>query len=139
MREELRRILKGKTESESVGLLLRLVQTAFAYQVDREQFGRERTLFSEETLSFPYSDCEDRAILFSYLVRSTLGLEVIGLAYPGHVATGVALNSGSAGTQVKWKGKEYTICDPTYVYADPGKGMSKFEGVTPKVIETAAW
>ena len=78
---------------DAVNVLLRFVQTGFSYLTDSEQFGREKFMFPEETLSYPYSDCEDRSFLFAYLVSSLLGLDVIGLDYPGHVATAVKFSS----------------------------------------------
>lgn len=55
----------------------------------KDQFGREKYFFAEETLFYPLSDCEDRAIFFAILIRNLLGLDVIGLDYPGHIATAV--------------------------------------------------
>jgi hypothetical protein len=90
-------LVSGRSEVEAVNLLLRFVQTAFDYQTDDDQFGREKYMFVEETLSYPHSDCEDRAILFSFLVRRLTGLEVVGLHYPGHLATAVLFNNAVRG------------------------------------------
>lgn len=127
-------LVKGRTEAEAVDLLLCFVQLGFGYQVDEEQFGRERSLFPEETLFYPSSDCEDRSILFAYLVRELLGLEVIGLDYPGHIATAVKFSSEVPGDYVVFGDKKYTICDPTYLNARVGMGMPRFKGVDPRVI-----
>ncbi|MDW7680249.1 MAG: hypothetical protein SCK70_06770, partial [bacterium] len=86
-------IIEGKTEVEAVNILLRFVQLAFEYQTDEYQFNREKIFFAEETLFYPFSDCEDRSILFAYLVRELLGLKVIGLDYPGHIATAVKFST----------------------------------------------
>ena len=51
----------------------------------------------DEPLFYPYSDCEDHSVLFAYLVRELPGLEVIGLDYPGHVATAVRFSRVSRG------------------------------------------
>lgn len=120
--------------AQTVNLLLCFVQTAFSYQVDDQQFGREKFLFPEETLFYPYSDCEDRSILFAYLVRELLGLEVIGLDYPGHVATAVRFSEEVPGDFVLCQGRKYTVCDPTYINATLGMGMPQFRGVDPQVI-----
>lgn len=130
----LKPILEGKSEAEAVNILLRFVQTAFGYRVDDEQFGREKSLFADETLFYPFSDCEDRAILFAYLVRRLIGLEIIGLDYPGHVATAVKFSSEVKGDYVRYQNKNFMICDPTYIDADFGMPMPKFKGITPKVI-----
>ncbi len=127
--------LQGKTELEAVNFLLRFVQTAFKYETDDQQFGREKYLLPEETLFYPASDCEDRSILFSYLVRKLLNLDVIALDYPGHLATAVRFNGNIAGDVVNYAGKKYVICDPTYINADAGMCMPQFKNINPKVIK----
>lgn len=131
----LKPLVAGKPNREAVGLLLRFVQTAFAYQTDAEQFGTERWLFVPETLHYPHSDCEDRSILFAWLVRRLLGLEVVGLDFPGHVATAVDFGDEEVpGTFVRYRGRRYVVCDPTYVNADPGMAMPRFKGTRPEVV-----
>ena len=76
---ELRPYLQNKTEVEAVQFLLSIVQESFEYKTDDEQFGREKYFFTEDILYYPFSDCEDRSIFFSHLVRKLLGLEVVGL------------------------------------------------------------
>jgi len=127
-------IIEGKTEAEAVNIILRFVQTAFEYATDQEQFATENFLFAEETLFYKYSDCEDRSILFAYLVREMIGLEVIGLDYPGHIATAIRFNSRIKGDAVDLAGKTYTICDPTYINANIGQCMPQFLSITPKPI-----
>ena len=53
-------------------LLLHYLHRAFPYKTDEAQFGVERTLFAEEMFHYPYSDCEDRSILFARLVRDLM-------------------------------------------------------------------
>ncbi|GAB6081695.1 hypothetical protein JCM30471_06090 [Desulfuromonas carbonis] len=132
--DALRPLVEGKTESEAVNLLLRFVQTAFSYQTDDEQFGKEKYLFVDETLFFPYSDCEDRSILFSFLVRRLTGLPVVGLHFPGHVATAVRFSGKVPGDSVVIAGERYTICDPTYINANIGMAMPQFRTVNPEII-----
>ncbi|MBM3280951.1 MAG: hypothetical protein FJY95_23165 [Candidatus Handelsmanbacteria bacterium] len=135
--EGLRPLVTGKPETEAVNILLRFVQTALNYQIDEEQFGREKSLFLEETLFYPYSDCEDRSILFSYLVRNLLQLEVIGLSYPGHVATAVRFSSEVEERDfVRYNQKRYAVCDPTYVNASWGMAIPQFKSIVPKIIAT---
>jgi hypothetical protein len=131
---DLKPIIEGKSEVEAANILLRFVQTAFEYKNDWAQFGREKPFFAEETLFYPYSDCEDRAILFTYLVRQLLGLEVIGLDYPGHSATAVKFSTEILGDTVEYQGSTYLVCDPTYINANIGQCMPKFVGVEPDVI-----
>jgi hypothetical protein len=118
----------------AVDVLLCFVQTAFAYRTDEEQFGRDRPLFPEETLYYPYSDCEDRAALFAWLVRSLLSLPVIGLHYPGHVATAVQFPGPAEGATVTHAGRLYTICDPTYIDATVGMCIPAYANRQPEII-----
>ena len=127
--------VQGKSELEAVNFLLRFVQTAFKYETDDQQFGREKYLMPEETLYYPASDCEDRAILFSYLVKNLLGLKIIALDYPGHIATAVKFSSKINGDAVEYNGQRYIICDPTYINADAGMSMPEYKGVAPEVIK----
>lgn len=130
----LKPIVEGKTEGEAVNIIMRFVQTAFKYKTDDGQFGREKYLLPDETLFYPYSDCEDRSIIFAYLVNKLVGLEVVGLHYPGHMATAVRFNDDIEGDWVRYKGKKYIVTDPTYINADIGNAMPQFKKVVPKVI-----
>ena len=132
--DALRPLLKERSETESVDLLLHFVQTAFKYETDDEQFGREKPFFPEETLYYPGSDCEDRAVLFSFLVRNLLGLEVVGLDYPNHVATAVRFKGDVNGDQVVYQNRKFVICDPTYINADYGMCMPQFKNIKPGII-----
>jgi len=132
--EDFKPIIEGKSEIEAANMLLRFVQTAFSYKTDDAQWGREKPLFAEETLFYPYSDCEDRSVLFGYLVRNLLGLEVIGLDYPGHIATAVKFGTDVKGDCVSYGGKKYLICDATYINANIGQCMPRLKDVQPKVI-----
>jgi hypothetical protein len=129
-----RPIVQGKTEQEAVNMVLRFVQTAFDYKTDPEQFGREKPLFPDETLFYPFCDCEDRSILFAYMVKSLFGLDVVALDYPGHIATAVKFSGGISGDSIQFRGATYTICDPTYINADIGVCMPQFKSVNPNVI-----
>lgn len=131
----LRKAIEGKTELEAANIILNLVQTGFQYQIDQEQFGYERPLYPDETFFYPYSDCEDRSILFSCLVRELLGLEVVLLDYPMHIATAICFNQPVEGDYVVVNGKNYVISDPTYTNAKVGRCAPRFKTVSPKVIQ----
>jgi len=132
---QLGKIISGKTETEAVNVLLRFVQTAFEYKTDDDQFGEERALFAEEALFYAANDCEDRSILFSYLVRKLVKLDVIGLHYPGHVATAVRFTDEiRGGDQIMYKQKAYLICDPTYINSNIGMAMPQFKTAKIDVI-----
>ncbi len=130
------KLIEGKGEVEAVNLLLRLVQKGFDYKIDQTQFGYEKVMLPEETLFYPYSDCEDRSILFSKLVNDLLGLEVVGIKFPEHLATAVVLKSRlSGGTSFVKDGKRYYIADPTYLGADVGMIPPRYKGVGFEVIK----
>ncbi len=132
----LRNSIAGKNKPEAANILLHFVQTAFEYATDDEQFGEERPLFADETLFYPYSDCEDRAILYSIVVRELLGLDVVLLHYPGHLATAVCFDTEVYGDYMTIDGKRYIVCDPTYINADIGQAMPQFKRTAAEVIKT---
>ncbi len=134
MLSALRPLVENRSETEAVNILLRFVQTAFPYQTDDQQFGREKYLMPEETVFYPNSDCEDRSILFTYLVIHLLGLRVIGLDYPGHIATAILFTTPVTGKTISYKNMNFTVCDPTFVNADAGMCMPQYQDVEPKII-----
>ncbi len=134
LQKQLAAHMQGMSEQQAVNFLLRFVQTSLKYETDDEQFGEENYLFPEESLFYPYSDCEDRAILFAWLVNSLLKLDVIGLDYPGHVATAVNFNESIAGDSVTYKGKKYIVSDPTYINANAGMTMPELKKYKPEII-----
>ncbi|MCF7859751.1 MAG: hypothetical protein K9N07_10600 [Candidatus Cloacimonetes bacterium] len=119
-------IIKGKSEHEAVNMMLRFVQTAFPYKLDKDNFGREKVLFPEETINYRYSDCEDRSILFAYMVSNLTELDIVGVDYPGHVCTAIAFSNELDGKFIKHNGMKYYICDPTYINANIGESMPEF-------------
>ena len=131
---ELKAAIEGKTQAQAANVIIDFVQTAFEYKTDDEVWGYERTFFPEETLYYPYCDCEDRAILFSRLVRDLLGLDVILVYYPGHLATAVCFSEDVAGDHLVVRDKKYVICDPTYIGASIGMTMPGMEGQDVKVL-----
>lgn len=131
---QLRALIAGRSERDAANFLIRFVQRAFAYKTDGEQFGREKPLGVDETLLYPYSDCEDRSILFAALVRELLGLEVVGLLYPGHMATAVRFRQDTSGDAVLVGNERWVVSDPTYIGADVGSAMPQFKAVVPEVV-----
>jgi hypothetical protein len=131
----LKKITREMSEQEAANFLLAFVQNSFKYKTDREQFGTERYLFAEETLFYPYSDCEDRSVLYAYLVQEILGLEVVGLIFPGHAATAVRFSGRVDGDYITYMGRKYIICDPTYINADIGMLLPQYKSKTVQVIK----
>ncbi len=128
-------LVNGKSEAEAANLLINFVQTGFQYATDQEQFGYEKPFFVEELFYYPYCDCEDRSVLYSYLVRNLLKLDVVLLDYPNHIATAVCFNENVSGDFVTVGGKKYVVCDPTYIGASIGKAMPQFKNVAAKVLK----
>ena len=134
LQKQLAAHMQGMSEQQAVNFLLRFVQTSLQYETDEQQFGEENYLFPEETLFYPYSDCEDRAVLFAWLVQSLLKLQVVGLDYPGHVAAAVHFSESVSGDSVNYQGKRFVVTDPTYINASAGMTMPNFKQYKPTVI-----
>lgn len=130
----LKYLITGKTELEAANLILNFVQTGFAYKTDDEQFNAEKYFFPDDNLHYPFCDCEDRSVLFARLIGKLLNLEVIGLEYPGHMATAVAFSSEIQGDHILINEKKFTVCDPTYINAPVGYTMPQFQNVKPTII-----
>lgn len=131
----LKNAVQGKSQHETANMLLNFVQTAFVYEYDDKVWGGDRAFFAEESLYYPYCDCEDRSILFSRLIRDLLGLKVVLVYYPGHLATAVEFTEFVTGDYISLDGRKFVVCDPTYIGAPVGKTMLGMDNHTAKVIE----
>ncbi len=121
-------------EASKVNFLLAFVQNAFPYLTDDEQFKREKFMLPDQVIHYPACDCEDRSVFFAYLVRALIGIDVIGLEYPGHIATAVKFSKDQQGDFLMFKGAKYTVADPTYINAPYGMTMPDFATQMPKMI-----
>lgn len=130
----LKKEIRGMSQLDASNRLLDFIQTAFVYEYDDKVWGTDRAFFAEETLYYPYCDCEDRSILFSRLVRDLLGLKVVLIYYPGHLATAVNFTDYVKGDYIMINNKRYVICDPTYIGAPVGLTMPKMDNTNAKVI-----
>ncbi|MBP5771811.1 MAG: hypothetical protein J6W75_10735 [Bacteroidaceae bacterium] len=146
--------LKDLPEDEQVCRLLSLIQPrdttygvnpwqSLVYRYDDVCWGGDRAFFPEETLYYPYSDCEDHAILFSRLVRDLIGLKVLLVYYKapesagGHLAAAVHFNqTPSMGNSdaFSYDGEIYHICDPTNWDPRPGVSMNGMNYKAAQVI-----
>lgn len=115
----LRTAIDGIQAWEAVNMLLNFVQTSLEYGYDTEIWGRDRPFFADESLYYPFCDCEDRSILFSRLVRDLVGLDVVLIYYPNHLAAAVYFPGGATGDYVILGEKKYVICDPTILSGAP--------------------
>jgi len=131
----LKRVIAGKSKTEAAAMLLNFHQTSFGYMTDGQQFGYERPLFADENFFYPYNDCEDRAILYALLVKELIGLEVVLLHYPGHLATAVHFLENVTGDYLIIDGKKFVVCDPTYIGANIGMAMPDYKNVNANVIK----
>lgn len=135
--QKLNELKKQYSATQFIDILLNFVQTAFDYKTDAQQFGYEKYFYPEEVIAYPYSDCEDRSALFSWLVTTYTDAKVVGLQYEGHIATAVYFgdNVDMEGDKFSYAGKKYYVCDPTYVNASIGMTMPQFKGKMPKIIK----
>lgn len=128
-------ILDGKDEIESVNILLSFMQQAFGYKTDKYAYGTERYMFADEVLHYQFSDCEDRSVLFAYLVKTLLNKDIIALGFPGHMATAIDFGFQTQGSHLSVNGKYYYVADPTFFGAPVGIIMSSVNGEKAKVYE----
>lgn len=131
---KMREKINGLGQLDAVNRILNWVQTAFVYEYDDKVWGGDRAFFAEETLYYPYCDCEDRSILFTRLVRDLLGLKCILVYYPGHLASAVCFTESVNGDYITLDNERYTICDPTYIGAPVGLTMPDMDNQKASVI-----
>ncbi len=121
-------------QEQSVAFILRFAQQAFTYKTDFDAYGFERPMFVEQTILLPYSDCEDRAIMLSQLYRETLGMNTVGLQYPGHISLGV--DYPGKGDFYTVQDHKFFVTDGTYFYAHPGMSQPSFKNAQAKILLT---
>lgn len=132
--KQLRAQLGDMDPLKAADKLLAMIQFSFPYQVDDEFHGFEKPYFFEECLYYPKSDCEDRAVFYSYLLWNAFGLESQLIAYPGHEAASLKADKVWGGTAHYWNdGRKFFISDPTYLGAPTGQCMNRFLDVEPSV------
>lgn len=131
---QLRNLTAGKSSLEAVERILNWIQTGFVYEYDDKVWGGDRAFFAEESLYYPYCDCEDRSILLTRLVRDILGLKCLLVFYPGHLAAAINFPTDVQGDYIMYGGKRFTITDPTYIGAPVGRTMPDMDNSSAKVI-----
>ena len=132
--KQMQKIIKGKKEVEAVNMILRFVQTSFKYKTDLNNFSYEKVLFPEETIYYNFSDCEDRSIMFTFLIKKLTNLDIVAVKYKNHLASAVAFNSSISGSSFMYKNKKYLISDPTYINANVGMVMPQYKNSRFKII-----
>ena len=131
---QLKQAMAALTQTEKVMVLLDWVQNAFVYEYDDKVWGDDRAFFADESLYYPYCDCEDRSILFTRMVRDLIGLPCLLVYYPGHLAAAVCLDEKVNGDYIMVGNKRFVVCDPTYINAPIGATMPGMDNSSAKVI-----
>lgn len=90
------------------------------YQIDQQQFGREKPLTLSESLFFPYTDCEDRVYALATLNKAFIHLDMAALRYPNHLSAAVRDED------------EWLEADPTYMGARLGMRQPAYKNVEPE-------
>ncbi len=141
---QIRKAVEGCDQLTAVNKILNWIQTGFEYEYDEVVWGYDRAFFPEESMYYPYCDCEDRSILLTRLVRDIIGLNCVLVYYPGHLAAAVDITEGTAtGQYIEYEGHKFYIADGTILVESdvPGSvpggvpvGESVMDNSTAKVI-----
>lgn len=118
--EYLDSIVKSKNIVDGMNIILTFCQKSIEYKEDKEFFGMERPLFVEETLMYGVGDCEDKSLLFAYLISAIFKYETVIFLYENHANVGVNIK-GINGKYIEYKGSNYLICEPSYHNAKIGE------------------
>lgn len=116
--QQIREATAYMSKEKVVNFILDFVQS-FDYGKDIDVLGKEKFAFPEESIASDYTDCEDRSMLFAYLVREVAHLQSIGLFYPGAAHMNVAVESWRKAGEADVKAYEmdFVVCEPS------GKGL----------------
>ena len=105
---------------------------------DEEYWGvGNKQSFPEETLYYEYSDCEDKSILFAFLMKEVLGMKTVAIDYKNHVNIGLALDEVKEDWfTINAEGQKYIVCEPsttggTSTVGRPNNTNHIFKSITP--------
>ncbi|MFD1256869.1 hypothetical protein ACFQ3S_08670 [Mucilaginibacter terrae] len=131
----LRRNVKKMDQKKGVDYLMRFTRYAFLYEDDVVNYGKEKRMSPGETLFSNYSDCDDRAGLFFYLVKEIYDVPMIALLYPTHITIAVQFDKPE-GETIVYNGKVYSVCEPTLQPEDLriGQVSSKLKNIPYQVV-----
>lgn len=122
---QIKNFTEGLSQYEAINRILNVIQTGLVYEYDSKVWGYDRAFFAEESLYYPYCDCEDRSILLTRIIRDILGLKCLLVYYPGHLAAAIEIADGSArGDYIEYNGHKYTIADGTIIGYGANAGIT---------------
>ena len=108
----LKQTVAKMNQKKGVDYLMHLTRSSFAFENDASLYGKDKRFSPEQTLFSEYSDCEDRAAFFFYLVKEIYNLPMIVLSYPQHVTVAIQFDTPQ-GNPIVYKGNQYSVCEPT--------------------------
>lgn len=101
------------SKEKAVNFVLSFVQS-LDYAKDMDVLGKEKFAFPEEALANDFSDCEDRSMLFAYLVREVTNLQSIGLLYKDAAHMNVAVENWRKNTgDLSVYDMDFVVCEPS--------------------------
>jgi hypothetical protein len=68
------------------------------------------------------------------LVRELVGLDVVLVYYPGHLAMAVNFDTDVEGDYIMLDGRKFIVCDPTYIFSQVGQTMPEMSNESATVI-----
>lgn len=89
---------------------------------DRLMYDREFILSPERILIAEASDCDDKVLLFSFLVWEILNLETILIVYFDHEHVNVGVRyEHTSGDHITHNNQKYLICEPSGLWMPFGQ------------------
>lgn len=132
---QLKENIKGMDTTDIVRYLMSYVRLSSVAKDNKEIFGYSKPMIIEESVYYEYGDCDDKSVLFYFLIKELIGVPVIVLRYPKHVNVAVKLGS-IYGKPYEYKGLKYSVCEPTEIgdVSDIGYSTEFMRYPKPKVI-----
>ena len=131
---QLKEKFKDIDSTETVRYLLSFVRLSSLTIDDQKTFGYSKPMIVEEALFYEYGDCEDKSVLFYYLIKELVKIPIIVLRYPKHANVAVKLDK-VYGKGLDYKGIKYSVCEPSEMGDVSNIGYStEFDHYKPKVI-----
>jgi hypothetical protein len=107
---------------KALAFLLKFSQDAIPYKDDYMTLGKEKFSFPEETIANQFADCEDKSILFAYLVKELLHKPSLALIYYQQNHLNVAIESkDKEDYNFSFKDRRYLVCEPSGTGFKPGE------------------